>query len=231
MNLLDLLFPKTCVGCGKWGSYLCPTCFTKVSFQVQATCVECNKASVDGRVHPGCLQKNSVRGVCSATVYNGIMKKLLAAYKYPPYVKDMESVLVDLFYESLIQQELFMKLLQKDIVFVPIPLALKRYRTRGYNQAEELAKLLGNRVGKHVLNALERTKETKAQVNLSKEEREKNIKGAFIVSSKRKPTIDARIIVLVDDVLTTGATMNEAARVLYSAGVREVWGVTLSHGK
>lgn len=230
MNLLDLLFPKTCVGCGKWGSYLCPICFTKVSFQVQAICVECNKASIDGRVHPGCLRKKSIRGVFSSTVYNGVMKKLLAAYKYPPYVKDLESVLGDLFYESLIQQELFMKLLQKDIVFVPIPLATKKYRIRGYNQAEELAKLLGKRLQVVVVHALHRVKETKTQVNLTKEEREKNIRGAFIVDGKVKSTLQ-RVVVLVDDVLTTGATMSEAADVLYTAGIKEVWGITLSHGK
>jgi ComF family protein len=159
------------------------------------------------------------------------MKKLLAAYKYPPYVKDLENILVELFYESLIQQELFMKLLQKDIVFVSIPLALRKYRTRGYNQAEELAKLLGNKLQVVVIHALQRVKETKTQVNLTKEEREKNIKGAFIIDGKFKSTLEDTVVVLVDDVLTTGATMSEATEVLYTVGVKEVWGITLSHGK
>jgi ComF family protein len=177
----------------------------------------------------------------SAAVYNPILKKLLGAYKYPPYMKDLEKVLVDLMGEALIQQELFIKLLEKDIALVPIPLSLKKYRARGYNQAEELAKLLGNRISPlakasgnnkvSVVNILQRVKETKTQVNLTKEEREENVKSAFSLVPTSKEKISGKTIVLVDDVLTTGATMNECAGILYRIGVKEVWGVTLAHGK
>lgn len=231
MNLLDLLFPKTCVNCGRWGTYLCANCFTKVSFDVKPMCVQCNHASVDGRVHPRCLTRTSIKGVCSATVHNLVMKKLLAAYKYPPYVKDLEKVLVDLLYESLIQQEVFIKLLEKTIVFVPIPLYLRKYRVRGYNQAEELARLLGSRLQVAVVNALQRVKETRTQVNLTKEERQINVKHAFALREIFQENIRGRTVVLVDDILTTGATMSECAGVLYTAGVKEVWGITLAHGK
>lgn len=183
----------------------------------------------------------SIRGVFSATVHTPVMKKLLAAYKYPPYVKDLEKVLVDFLYEALIQQELFIKLLEKEIILVPIPLSIKKYRTRGYNQAEELARLLGNRLSNfakvsldkqvRVVNALQRVKETKTQVNLTKEERQENVKHAFALAPTVTKAIRGKIFVLVDDVLTTGATMNECAEVLYKAGVKEVWGITLAHGK
>lgn len=144
----------------------------------------------------------------------------------------MQSQLVDLFFEGIIQKEQFYPLLQKESVFIPIPLHKKKLRKRGYNQAELLAKGLSKHFNIPIVDCLQRVKETKTQVGLAKEERAENIKDAFAI----KPAFLEQIrgfqqVFLIDDVATSGATLREAAKVLKKAGVKSVWGLTLAHGE
>ena len=103
-------------------------------------------------------------------------------------------------------------------------------RERGYNQAEILAKNLGKRFNIPVKNALERVKVTSTQVILKREERRENIRGAFAIKDSQIISTNLQVI-LVDDVITSGATMLEAANVLKRAGIKRVWGIALAHGK
>lgn len=100
-------------------------------------------------------------------------------------------------------------------------------RQRGYNQSLLLVKGLARKFPFPVNECLQRIRKTQTQVRLTKEERERNIKGAFAV----KKSMDLpKQVFLVDDVVTSGATLKEAAKVLKKAGVGKVWGVTLAHG-
>jgi ComF family protein len=105
-----------------------------------------------------------------------------------------------------------------DIV-VPVPLHASRRRQRGFNQAEDLARGLGL----PVLNALRRVRATQPQVELPAEARKENVKHAFAL---RRPSIQGTIVVLVDDVATTGATLDACAKVLTKAGARDVRALT-----
>lgn len=109
---------------------------------------------------------------------------------------------------------------------IPVPLHLSRKRERGYNQskilAEEISKTVSVPVTKKVLI---RKKKTKDQTHLSPEERERNVRGAFVV--RANSVLQGKKVILVDDVMTTGATLKECARVIKEAGAREVVGVTL----
>lgn len=228
MGILDILFPKKCVGCKKFGEYVCPTCFSKLSLALFPKCLVCSKPSFDSMTHPRCIGIYVIDGYFAALSYKGIVKRLLYQFKYSPFLADLQTVLGDLLYEQLIQDELFHTILQQQPILVPIPLSKAKLRKRGYNHAEILAKNLGKRLGLPVQNMLERVKETKPQYGLKREERVRNIRGAFGMVHGSSFKVDSKIALLVDDIVTTGSTLREAANVLKRHGFGKVYGVILA---
>ncbi len=192
----------------------------------------CQRQALGGMTHPVCRTRYSINGVFPSLVYKGVVKKLVSVFKYPPYLTDLQTQLIDLCYEGIIQKEQFMSLLQEPSIFVPIPLHPAKFRKRGYNQSVLLAQGLAKRFDISVSDCLKRVKHTSTQVGLSKDDREENITNAFAV---RFDICDLaknyKHVFLVDDVVTSGATLREAAKVLKKAGVQSVWGVTLAHGE
>ena len=189
-------------------------------------CLVCNKGSIDGLTHPGCRGRYTIDGAFSAIAYKGIVKKLIYNFKYKPYLSDLQNSLVDLFYESIIQNEIFQKAYSSKPTLVSIPLHPKRLRIRGYNHAQLLAEGLSEKLNLKVIKILARTKDTKSQFGLKLKDRKENIKNAFILNAKYK-ILNANVL-LVDDILTTGSTLLEAARILKKQGVKQVWGLTLA---
>lgn len=190
-------------------------------------CLVCNKNTLDGLTHPGCRGKYSIDGVFAGIAYKGIVKKLIYNFKYKPYLSDLKESLTELFYESIIQQEIFQNVYKITPVLVPIPLHAKRLRERGYNHAKLLAEGLSGKLNLQVIDVLRRTKDTKSQFGLKLKDRKENISGAFSLSPNI-PITQFPNILLVDDILTTGSTLLEAARVLKRHGVKKVWGLTLA---
>lgn len=242
MAFLDLIFPKRCVGCGNFGSYICDNCFTYIKFSEYGFCTVCQKASIDRLTHPGCRSKYEIDGVFASVLYKGIMKRVIARFKYEPYVSDLRHILSDLFYEGLIQNEVFSRLAGEKCLPVPIPLHASRYRERGFNQAKLLLegfleRLQSNNSGDkgEKSNAgkklLIRIKHTKRQFGLTQADRVANIKDAFAVDARVLEVLNKDMVVfLVDDIVTSGATMREASRVLKKAGFKKVYGIALAHG-
>src|SRR6266705_6000285 len=110
MSLLDLLFPKYCVGCRALGSYLCANCFTSISFLDHDICVACQTPAFGGLTHPRCVKRYEIDGVFASLAYKGVVKRLVYQFKYKPHITHLKSELVDLFYEGLIQKEICYKL-------------------------------------------------------------------------------------------------------------------------
>lgn len=228
MMALDFFFPKVCVGCKTLGSYLCSNCFSYLSFTTTEICLLCGRGSFDGLTHPYCKGKYTIDGAFSSIKYERTAKRLIYAFKYKPYVTDLQSLLGELLYEGLLQKELFVKHCQTHLaVFVPIPLHKRRLQKRGYNQADILAKILSEKFGIAIIPLLKRVKHTNSQVGLSAKERKENIQGAFAIKENWHPDMS---VFLVDDVLTTGSTLLEAASVLKKNGCKKVYGVTLARG-
>ena len=228
MGFLDYVFPKKCVACKKPGDYLCPKCFSYLSFEPKSLCLRCNNPSFNNLTHPRCKRKYAIDGCFSALAYNKTTQKLISSFKYRPYLTDLKTVLSELFYESIIQNEQFQNQLKtQKWLFVPIPLSNLKLRSRGYNQAEILAKELAKRFNLPVENLLKRTKDTQTQVGRSSIERKINIKNAFELSNQ-KAVIRNLSIFLVDDVVTTGSTLLEAAKILKKQGAKKVFGLTLA---
>jgi competence protein ComFC len=230
VSLLDLIFPKYCVNCRKIGDYICPNCFAFLSFDFSMICLICNKGSIDGLTHPGCKTKYAIDGVFCAVSYKKMVKKLIYNFKYKPYLTDLRKSLVELFYESIIQQEIFQKAYEfppaGGPILVPIPLHQRKLKQRGYNHSELLGQGLAEKLNLKLVDAMQRIKETKSQFGLNLKERKENLKNAFVLSSKFK--VQGPNVFLVDDILTTGSTLSEAAKILKKNGAKKVWGLVFA---
>ncbi len=114
---------------------------------------------------------------------------------------------------------------REDFLLVPIPLYWRKKQSRGFNQAEVLARALAEKLDRKFCPALWRIRGTASQTALTKNERLENVKNVFQLNPRFRDFIQNKNILLVDDVFTTGATLNEAAKVLKKAGAGEVWGL------
>jgi len=222
LSILDLLFPKRCVACGKFGAYICKHCFAKIEFIEKPVCPICQRQAVGGKVHPGCAGRYRLDGLVVVCRYSGPVKAAIQKVKYR-WVRDIGKVLVDLLIKNLWRFDL-----PADLILVPVPLHAKRERWRGFNQAESLAKILSKKFGVDYSDSMYRYIDTKTQVGLKKDERKANVKGAFRL--KDGSQVRGRNIVLVDDVYTSGATMAECAKVLKKAAAKTVWGMAVALG-
>jgi ComF family protein len=224
--LLDILFPKFCFRCQREGSYLCQDCLATLEIIDGNFCL-CDKPQriINAGKCPKCRGK-ILDGLYFATSYkNNLVKNLIFKFKYPPYVKELAETLSSLIitHFNLIQKDFAVE----NYILVPVPLAKKKLRSRGFNQSEELAKEISKNINiPLILNCLIKTKETQPQMELSKQEREGNIKGVFEITNAEK--IKNKKILLVDDVYTTGATMEECAKILKKSGVQKVFGVVVA---
>lgn len=226
--LLDLFFPRFCFGCRKEGSYLCEDCMATLEISEYQYCLCKNPIRVINKGKcPSCSSKK-LNGIYSALPYQvPLVRVLIKKFKYEPFIKDLAKTLALLIINHF--QLLDNKPDFSGFVFIPIPLDKKKLKKRGFNQAKELAKELSCHLNIPMLdNVLIKTKENLPQADLGEKEREENMKGVF--AYRNPDMVCGKKILLVDDVYTTGATMEEAARVLKESGVNQVWGITVARG-
>lgn len=229
-NLLDFFFPIECLGCGSEGAWLCDACLRKIPLRTDQSCPICRK-----RVTPygqncfACQGGASLDGIFVASYYrNPLLKAAIHTYKYR-FTKALSLPLGTLLTDAVKRSDLPLP----DII-LPVPLHPRRLRYRGFNQSELLARELSSRLlpgdtlpmDAHILL---RTRNTAPQMKTeSKQERLKNLKNAFALSKDDTRDIRGRSFWLVDDVVTTGTTLEECATVLKSAGAKSVFGVVLA---
>lgn len=223
MDILELIFPKKCLGCGKDGGYICSSCLSSLA-SPKPVCPECGRPSIDGMTHAKCKKRLGVDGLVSLWFYGGVIRKVTIALKYK-FSLEAARELADYTTAELKKRKLF---LLKNLVLVPIPIHRLRGNWRGFNQAEEIGRLIAQKMGWEFLpHFLGRKKMSRPQTELKGKERLKNIKGAFSLSSNISISQYPHIL-LFDDVLTTGATLKEAAKVLKRGGAKMVWGLTIA---
>ena len=233
--ILDMLFPKFCVNCGREGTYLCQDCFSLIDIFRQQHCPFCYppKPTADGKTCPSCQRRKYLNGLfCAASYDNYIVKNLINQFKYEPYVKEMSkpiSFLIAAHFINLENPYFLEESRREDFILIPVPLHIKKMKQRGYNQAEEIGKEVSKLLKVPLINnVLVKIKETPSQTELTKEEREKNILGTFLC--RNTESVKNKKIFLIDDVFTTGSTMEECALTLKRAGAKEVWGITVARG-
>ena len=220
--IYDFIFPKKCVGCGEEGFWLCKECFGKI-VQVKALfCPYCYKLTPLGQYCSRCRRYYNLTGVIIAAHYENPLKEAIHKFKYDR-IRELAEPLAELLIERL-----QLGFPRGDLVLVPIPLTKRRQLERGFNQAKILAKKVAGEFEIDLVdNVLIRIKERPAQVKLKGRERRENVKGIFAVRGDIGQ-IKNKTVLLVDDVFTTGATLNEAAKVLRQAGARNIWGLVIA---
>lgn len=182
---------------------------------------------MDGMVHPVCCKKREIDGIVPVVIYSRIVKKLIYQLKYRPYLSKLDKTIGELMIEGLSENESFYNFIQQFYpVVIPIPLSKSRFRERGYNHAELLASHVAQYFKlKMDRDILIRTKNTKPQYKLKKEQRLENIRDAFEIRDNSDVPKSA---ILVDDIATSFATLKEAAKVLKHTGAKKVLGVTFA---
>jgi predicted amidophosphoribosyltransferase len=143
-NILDFIFPKRCVGCGKIGKYFCETCVSTIRIikTNEAICPVCEKPAIDGITHPRCRTRYAIDGLTSFFRYDGIVKKGIKAVKYR-FVSDLAEEFINLIPSSFFQLTINY---EQSTMLIPIPLHPSRLRYRGFNQAEILGKYVSKRL-------------------------------------------------------------------------------------
>lgn len=224
-TILSAVFPERCLGCGRAGTAFCPECL--------ADCPEAVRQSAEW-IFPAYDYRHP------------IIKKSLWLFKYkgrrglaPVFAGTIHSKMEEELSELGVMENF------REPLLIPIPLSRKRLRERGYNQAELLcneiaglarlrsadAKTLADKGGLNIIvatNVLYKPKDTEHQARIKdRRKRMENMRGTFTVADKEY--VKGRNVILVDDILTTGATLSEARRVLRSAGARKVIAFTVAH--
>lgn len=213
MALVDLLLPPACAGCGRYGAALCGAC--RGSFR---------RASRDGArfmaADPGIVVGDSLQLALAAFTYEGSLRRALQRLKYGGAARLAEPL-------ALACREDFVHLLALvgRAPLVPVPVHTSRLRQRGYNQAALLAQALGRGHDLNVLDLLIRRRHTTEQHRLNRAGRLRNLQQAFTLRDAARPPA---AVILIDDILTTSATLEACAAVLLAAGASEVCGFALA---
>ena len=228
--ILHILFPKTCFSCGEDLPFgedfpLCAACFSQIQYPGPLICRRCGTVLPAGGAHcalcRGSKAKTFKCGVIrSAWLFGPQTQALIHAFKYQGY-----SFLADFLGERMAQEFIkYPELTPIDWV-VPVPLHPKKRRVRGYNQSQLLAESFCKRTGLLLRGeVLLRQRDTLSQARLKRAERLTNMAGAFAAL----PEVKGKRILLIDDVATTGATLEGCAVALKQAGAKQVTAFTLA---
>jgi len=250
--IVDLLFPIECLGCGKYGRWVCIKCLAKIKFTAGQSCPACKAPAEYGEFCPTCRKNFFLDGIMVAGDYrNPLLAKLIKQMKYH-FTREIAELLGDFLVlflrdlanrKSLSNADIFIGSIWRRLeeiknappvlnrgatVIIPVPLHKKRLRWRGYNQAEELGKRIACRLGYEMrTNEIARKKYRTPQAKLSHEDRLHNIAGCFRYSGAGLNGLNA---ILIDDVATTASTLNECAKILKQNGANQVWGLVAAKG-
>lgn len=232
--ILDVLFPKTCLVCAKEGAWICHECIAPLEPFSFSLCPGCSKRIMDGKIDKSCRDNGiKISRFFSALPYKNVyVKNLIHHAKYPPYyakelLYDASKILMQFLDKNRFGEIISATRINKKIAIIPVPLHRKKLRSRSFNQAEIIARRISARFSIPIdTNVLIRNRETESQTTMKILERGTNIFGAFTVHTPN--TLRGKTIIIVDDVYTSGSTMNECARVLRLAGAKTIWGITLA---
>lgn len=218
--LLDLLFPPRCVVCGRVDVWLCAECTARLPWITGPVCIRCGLPLDLPSLCPRCRETPlRLEGIRSALLFQGPLRAAIHQLKYR-HARGLAGPLGGVLAR-------YWKAYPMPVdVIVPVPLHPSRLRRRGYNQAALLARELGRRVGLAVEEgALQRVRATLSQMRLSAADRRRNVEGAFRCADGR---LQGRRVLLLDDVCTTGATLEACADALRAGGAETVWALTLA---
>ncbi len=228
--VLDCVFPQSCLGCGDAEVFLCADCKKNSTDLNKAKgifrCPSCGTDSSQGIVCTECETKSSIDQIIALVQYQpGVLPAELIEYLKYHYAKDAFLEIKEWLKSN---QEILGLLSEVDMV-IPLPLHPRRLAERGFNQAESIARIVAQIMTKPTnTTSLKRIRATKQQATLNRVERITNVANAFVCLQPAH--VKDKTILLIDDVYTTGSTMQAAAMALKKAGAKKVRGFTLARG-
>ncbi len=233
MFLRDLFFPKFCLGCGYLGVYVCPSCQKQLRPINQDVCLYCNKPSLFGLTHLNCTSKFNIDGLLTIYHYNPILKKIIKNIKYR-LATEIWQEFCQAIEPGVIMKLGFYNKLSSTFFIQPIPLTKNKYNERGFNQAQLICDYFSRFIHYPIVDLLIKKQETFSQAQIkNKKDRYLNMKGVFDINKKGRdvrPGVSNKNIILIDDVVTSGSTVKEAARILKKAGVKKIYVLALAKG-
>lgn len=223
---LNWLFPIICVGCQREGEWLCSRCLLPImSDYKKIGCADCGQSTIVGDYCSEHRPNHQLAGLVMVQPFHqGTLREAIHKLKYNG-IQALAKPLGTLLNRRLMSYPHLWKSL-----LIPIPLHRTRQQYRGFNQTELIANQLTDLIPQRTDQVLFRRKTTHSQASLSHAERKNNLKNAFFLECKQVSLIKNKLILLIDDVATTTATLDEAAKVLLTAGASEVWGAVLAKG-
>lgn len=234
-GIRDIIYPPLCFSCrnklsaGYTDSFICPGCWAKIKKNTPPFCRRCGRQlkeyRVRGNICPSCIRRPPVFDrAFSPCSYEGVLKELIRAFKYGNN-DFLGPLLSSLMVEFIKDYELPLEFID---AIIPVPLHKTRLREREFNQAQVLSEHLSQEFGIEVMaDNLIRIRSTRPQADLQGDERLQNVKGSFSV--RQGQALRGKNILLVDDVLTTGATSSEAAATLKESGAGIVFVLSVAN--
>ncbi|MEQ1789587.1 MAG: ComF family protein [Rickettsiales bacterium] len=229
-RILNLLFPPQCLNCDvrvPTHGTLCLPCWQQIGFISDPMC-ECCGLPFDYDIGEhalcaSCLQTRPAYGRARAAFrYDEHSRKLITRFKYADQTQLAK------IYGTWLAKAGGEIIAQTDII-IPVPLHYWRFVHRRFNQSALLAQVVSRKTGlKYLPNGIKRTRHTTPQTGLTRKQREKNVKGAFIIPPRYAEKIKGRNILLIDDVITTGSTIEQCTKILLKAGAAQVNVLTLA---
>jgi len=222
--LLDLLFPKYCISCKRSTTYLCAECTQKITRHTQI-CIVCKKISPFGKTHTYCQAKTSFYAVIIATEYKEIIKNTLRNIKYGMKY----DILTELLQKTLTSQKIQSFLQGEGIDFcTEIPMHHHKQNKRGFNVALLISQWIEKTYNIPHKTLLQKVTQTHAQMHLKRNDRLFNLTNTF----QTMPNIEIqdKTILLIDDVTTTGTTLEESATLLKKSGAHKIIGLVIASG-
>lgn len=219
-RLLDLVFPARCVSCKRVNEVFCSTCLATVQAVPAPVCPRCGKPLVAARLAcPQCsAHPPAITRIQSACWHEGALRDAILALKYS-HRRDVALPLAHLLGDILSSSNVNFDFITS------VPLHPVREQERGYNQAELLAQHVANRRRLPYLRVLQRTRATADQIGLDEGARPANVAGAFTADASQCAN---KTVLIIDDVCTTGATLNACATALFQVKARAVYGITVA---
>ena len=236
-NLLDILFPIRCLSCNKYSEWLCEDCLNKIPLKNKQSCPVCKKKiTPNGSICFECRQKNFIDGVLVSSFYrqNGektFLAKTIHNYKYD-FIAELHQPLAQILIRAFLSSNLSLP----DFI-IPVPLHPRRLRWRGFNQSAKMSEFLSENLSpgfkiETANDLLLRKKYTQPQMSLkNRQQRVANMRNVFEINkhSIHFKKIYGKNILLVDDVITTGSTIFECAKILkQKTNAKKVFGLVLA---
>lgn len=210
--ILNTFFPKKCLNCKKIGTYICPDCFTGISYNQKNVCFVCGLLS-NGVTHSKCLRDDTPDGSFVICLNKGVVKRLINSFINPPYIKELGVVIGRIMAEELSQNEAFYNFLRLNPVIVPMPIIKAEFRARGYNQAKIISDYVAQYFNIDVIENL-LIKEKFGIVMQDKLNMKKNKRNTNKTIGKS--------VILIEDLLSDRSTLTQVSKVLKKHGIKSI---------